>query len=119
MGTNWPSPSSTSSGVRPNRSPTGLGQIDYLADIVKPDVGVITNVGDAHIERLGSRENILKAKCELLPHVKSGGMVVLNGDDALLSGLRGNTPIPAVFCGRGEGCEYRAGAGSGAGPRYC
>ena len=37
----------------------GLGQIDYLADIVKPDVGVITNVGDAHIERLGSRENIL------------------------------------------------------------
>ena len=86
----------------------GLGQIDYLADIVKPDVGVITNVGDAHIERLGSRENILKAKCELLPHVKSGGMVVLNGDDALLSGLRGNTPVPAVFCGRGEGCEYRA-----------
>ena len=86
----------------------GLGQIDYLADIVKPDVGVITNVGDAHIERLGSRENILKAKCELLPHVKSGGMVVLNGDDALLSGLRGNTPVPAVFCGQGEGCEYRA-----------
>ena len=86
----------------------GLGQIDYLADIVKPDVGVITNVGDAHIERLGSRENILKAKCELLSHVKSGGMVVLNGDDALLSGLRGNTPVPAVFCGQGEGCEYRA-----------
>ena len=84
------------------------GEIDYLADIVRPDVGVITNIGDAHIERLGSRENIFKAKCELLPHIKSDGLLVLNGDDALLSTLRGNTPVPAVFCGQGEGCGYRA-----------
>ena len=46
-----------------------FGEIDYLAGAVKPDVGVITNIGDAHIERLGSRENIFKAKCEMLPHV--------------------------------------------------
>lgn len=85
-----------------------FGEIDYLADIVKPDIGVITNIGDAHIERLGSRENIFKAKCELLPHVQPDGMLVLNGDDALLTTLKGNTPVPAVFCGRGGGCEYRA-----------
>ena len=86
----------------------GPGQIDYLAGIVQPDIGVITNIGDAHIERLGSRDNILKAKCELLPHIKKDGLVVLNGDDALLSTLRGKTPVPAVFCGQGENCEYRA-----------
>jgi len=85
-----------------------LGQIDHLAGMVEPDVGVITNVGDAHIERLGSRENIFKAKCELLPHVKKDGLLILNGDDALLSTLRGRTAVPAVFCGKGEGLEYRA-----------
>ena len=86
-----------------------LGEIDYLGDIVRPEVGVITNIGDAHIERLGSRENIFRAKCELLPHIrKENGLLVLNGDDALLSTLRGRTPVPAVFCGSGEGLEYRA-----------
>ena len=83
-----------------------FGQIDYLAGIVQPDLGVITNIGDAHIERLGSRENILKAKCELLPHIKEDGLVILNGDDPMLSGLKGTTP--ALFCGQGEGCSYRA-----------
>ena len=84
------------------------GEIDYLAGAVRPDVGVITNIGDAHIERLGSRENILKAKCELLPHIKKDGLAVLNGDDTLLATLRGKTPVPAVFCGQGEDCVYRA-----------
>ena len=85
-----------------------FGEIDYLAGTVKPDVGVITNIGDAHIERLGSRENIFKAKCELLPHIRPDGLLVLNGDDPLLSTLRGRAPVPAVFCGTGEGMDYRA-----------
>ena len=84
------------------------GEIDYLGEIVQPDVGVITNIGDAHIERLGSRENIFRAKCGLLPHIRPGGLVVLNGDDPMLASLRGRTPVPAVFCGREEGLEYRA-----------
>ena len=86
----------------------GPGQIDYLAGMVQPDAGVITNIGDAHIERLGSRENILKAKCELLPHIKKDGFVVLNGDDPLLAALKGSTPVPALLCGQGEGCACRA-----------
>ena len=92
-----------------------LGEIDYLAGTVKPDVGVITNIGDAHIERLGSRENIFKAKCELLPHIKQDGLLVLNGDDPMLATLRGNTPVDTVFCGQGEGLEYRARALGGDG----
>lgn len=85
-----------------------FGEIDYLGAAVKPDVGVITNIGDAHIERLGSRENIFKAKCELLPHVKGEGLLVLNGDDDFLPSLRGNTAAPAVFCGKGIDLDYRA-----------
>ena len=85
-----------------------FGEIDYLGGIVKPEVGVITNIGDAHIERLGSRENIFKAKCELLPHIRENGLLVLGGDDPMLASLRGHTPVETVFCGRGEGLEYRA-----------
>jgi len=85
-----------------------FGEIDYLAGTVQPDVGVITNIGDAHIERLGSRENIFKAKCELLPHIQKDGLLILNGDDPLLATLRGNTPVRTVFCGKTEGLDYRA-----------
>lgn len=92
-----------------------FGEIDYLAEIVKPQVGIITNIGDAHIERLGSRENIFKAKCELLPHVQKDGLLILNGDDEFLSTLRGHTPVPAVFVGQSEGQEYRAQAVGGDG----
>ena len=85
------------------------GEIDYLSDIVRPEVGVITNIGDAHIEKLGSRENIFKAKCELLPNIrKENGLVVLNADDPMLTTLRGNTPVQAVFCGKAEDADYRA-----------
>ena len=85
-----------------------FGEIDYLGGLVQPDVGIITNIGDAHIERLGSRENIFKAKCELLPHVKENGLLVLNGDDEFLTTLRGSTSVPTVFYGKGEGLEYQA-----------
>ena len=85
-----------------------FGEIDYLAGAVKPDVGVITNIGDAHIERLGSRENIFKAKCEMLPHVQHNGLLVLNGDDDFLPDLKGKTVPRTVFCGGGEGLDYTA-----------
>ena len=85
-----------------------FGEIEYLSGIVEPDVALITNIGDAHIENLGSRENILKAKCEIFSHMKPGGLAVLNGDDALLTTLRGGLPFQTVFCGTAEGLEYRA-----------
>ena len=84
-----------------------FGEIDYLGDIVRPEVGVITNIGDAHIERLGSRENIFRAKCELLPHIrKENGLLILNGDDALLRPLAAR--YHAVCFGLSEGCDVRA-----------
>ncbi|MCD8005204.1 MAG: UDP-N-acetylmuramoyl-tripeptide--D-alanyl-D-alanine ligase [Oscillospiraceae bacterium] len=84
------------------------GEIDYLSAIVEPDVAVITNVGDAHIENLGSRKNILQAKCEIFHHMKPEGLAVLNGDDELLVTLRQTLKRPILWCGRDSACDFRA-----------
>lgn len=61
-----------------------LGELSVLTKIAKPNVAIITNVGTAHIGNLGSRENILKAKLEILEGLKPGGTVILNNDNDLL-----------------------------------
>lgn len=60
------------------------GEIDLLASLVHPEVSVITNIGEAHLEYFGSREKIALAKAELLPHTNPGGLVLLNGDNPYL-----------------------------------
>lgn len=60
---------------------SGLGEIDRLASIARPDSGVVTNIGHVHIEKLGSRENIARAKCELFAHLSPEGTLVLNESD--------------------------------------
>ena len=67
----------------------GFGQIDKLSKIAKPDIAVITNIGTAHIGLLGSRENILKAKLEILDGMESSGTLVVNNDNDLLSTVSG------------------------------
>ena len=62
----------------------GLEEIALLAQIAEPTIALITNVGTAHIGRLGSREAIAQAKCELLRELPAESTAVLNGDDALL-----------------------------------
>ena len=84
------------------------GEIDNLSRLVEPDMALITNIGDAHIENLGSRENIFKAKCEIFPHLKKDGLAILNGDDPMLAALRGTLPQPTVLVGAGEGLDYTA-----------
>jgi UDP-N-acetylmuramoyl-tripeptide--D-alanyl-D-alanine ligase len=64
-----------------------FGEIRRLAEICKPDIGVITNVGPAHLEGVGSIEGVVQAKGELLEHVKSDGTIVLNADDVHLRRL--------------------------------
>ncbi len=59
----------------------GLGQIETLAKIVKPTIGIVTNVSETHIELLGSIENIARAKGELVEAIKPGGTIILNADN--------------------------------------
>jgi UDP-N-acetylmuramoyl-tripeptide--D-alanyl-D-alanine ligase len=61
-----------------------FGEISALTHIAKPDIAVITNIGTAHIGMLGSRENILKAKLEILEGLNSKGTIVINYDNDLL-----------------------------------
>ena len=63
----------------------GLSLIHILGKIAKPTVAVITNVGTAHIGFLGSRENILKAKLEILENLKPDGYIVINNDNDMLN----------------------------------
>ncbi|MFH1243644.1 MAG: UDP-N-acetylmuramoyl-tripeptide--D-alanyl-D-alanine ligase [Pseudomonadota bacterium] len=60
------------------------GEISRLSEITDPDVGVITNVGMAHLEGLGDLEGVARAKVELVEKISPEGMVVINGDDELL-----------------------------------
>lgn len=59
----------------------GLGQIESLAEIVQPTIGIVTNVSETHIELLGSIENIARAKGELVEAIKSGDTIILNADN--------------------------------------
>ena len=86
---------------------SGFGEISRLTSIVKPDIAIITNIGLSHVEKLGSKNNILKAKMEILEGLNKRGLVILNGDDSLLLGLKGLLSYRTVFYGLEEGMDYR------------
>lgn len=64
------------------------GEIERLTTAVKPDIGIITNIGISHIGMLGSRQEILNAKMEIIEGIKKGGTLILNGDDDMLSTVK-------------------------------
>ena len=73
----------------------GPGEIARLSRCTEPDLAVITNIGTAHIGRLGSREAIAAAKCEIAMHLRPGGALVIPAGDALL-----DTSLARVWSGR-------------------
>jgi len=84
------------------------GEISRLAKATRPTMGVISNIGVSHIENLGSRMNILKAKLEMLNGLKWGSTLILNGDNDLLSMVK-NDSYKIIFFGiENEQCEVRA-----------
>lgn len=66
----------------------GLGQLEELCQFVKPDVALITNVGECHMELLGSKDNIARAKAEVLEALQPGGIAVLNAADSYCEKVR-------------------------------
>ncbi len=80
------------------------GEISYLTDIVRPDIAVITTIGTAHIEYLGSREAIRDAKLEIAEGLKPDGKLILNGDEPLLAEIGGAYYVSL----RNPNSEFRA-----------
>jgi UDP-N-acetylmuramoyl-tripeptide--D-alanyl-D-alanine ligase len=84
------------------------GEINDLASIVIPHIAVITNIGTSHIGRLGSRENIYKAKTEVLDYINNGYLVV-NSDDDMLSSLVSNDKYTVIRTGiKADNLDYAA-----------
>ncbi len=71
-----------------------FGEIRLLTDIAKPDIAIITNIGDVHLEKLGSRDNIAIAKLEILEGLAEEGVFIYNGDDETLRKAVAQREIP-------------------------
>ena len=67
---------------------SNFGEIEYLANMVQPQIGIISNVGYSHVEYLGSREGIFKAKMEVTANFDSNSLLIINGDDDCLKTLK-------------------------------
>ena len=73
------------------------GEIDYLAEIVKTHFAIITNVGVAHIQSAGTRENILKAKMEIANYMTQSDVLLINGDNDMLQTVDTGAIKPSVY----------------------
>ena len=87
---------------------SALGEIHRLAEIARPTMAVITNIGVSHLENLGSRENILKAKMEVLDFLSPGNKAVLNGDDEYLGSIKRDFAFDIIYYGMGGKASLKA-----------
>ncbi|MFF8376526.1 UDP-N-acetylmuramoyl-tripeptide--D-alanyl-D-alanine ligase [Streptomyces sp. NPDC015661] len=89
----------------------GIGHIRYLAGLTPPRIGLVLNVGTAHIGEFGGREQIAEAKGELveaLPSAEEGGIAVLNADDPLVRAMASRTKARVTLFGEADEAAVRA-----------
>ena len=85
---------------------SGFGEMTELAQIVHPTIAVFTMIGHAHLEFLHDREGVFRAKTEMLREMPDDGIVIVNGDDDLLSALKCRQK--KILFGMNENCDVRA-----------
>ncbi|WP_433185047.1 UDP-N-acetylmuramoyl-tripeptide--D-alanyl-D-alanine ligase [Actinoallomurus sp. CA-150999] len=90
----------------------GIGHIAHLARVAPPDIGVVLNVGSAHIGEFGSRDVVAKAKGELVEALSPEGVAVLNADDPLVRAMAARTSARITLFGRVPEADVRATAES-------
>ncbi|MBA2948630.1 UDP-N-acetylmuramoyl-tripeptide--D-alanyl-D-alanine ligase [Streptomyces himalayensis] len=86
----------------------GLGHIRYLTDLTPPRIGVVLNVGTAHIGEFGGREQIAEAKGELVEGLPEDGAAVLNADDPLVRAMASRTKARVILFGESDDADVRA-----------
>ena len=84
----------------------GLGEIDALCQITRPDIGIITNIGEAHLELLKSQQNIALAKSELVKNLPENGTAIINGESPYLKEIILDYPVKKYFFGQKTGDLY-------------
>jgi UDP-N-acetylmuramoyl-tripeptide--D-alanyl-D-alanine ligase len=90
------------------KSARGIGHVAWLTRIARPRIGVVLNVGTAHLGEFGSRENIALAKGELVEALPADGVAVLNADDPLVLAMAGRTAARVLTVGLAPTADVRA-----------
>jgi UDP-N-acetylmuramoyl-tripeptide--D-alanyl-D-alanine ligase len=85
---------------------SAAGEIEKLAGLCRPQVGVITRIGEAHLGGFGSQRQLAEAKAELLRALPASGVAILNGDDPWLRQMADHSAARIVWIGRGGNCDY-------------
>ncbi|BBC37219.1 UDP-N-acetylmuramoyl-tripeptide--D-alanyl-D-alanine ligase [Streptomyces graminofaciens] len=86
----------------------GIGHIRYLTDLTPPKVGLVLNVGTAHIGEFGGREQIAEAKGELVEALPEDGAAILNADDPLVRAMASRTKARVILFGESDEADVRA-----------
>ena len=86
----------------------GAGHIAYLTEIAPPEIGVVLNVGSAHVGEFGSREAIARAKGELVAALPESGVAILNADDPAVAAMAARTAARVVLVGTADDASVRA-----------
>jgi UDP-N-acetylmuramoyl-tripeptide--D-alanyl-D-alanine ligase len=86
----------------------GLGHLDYLTRIAPAEIGIVLNVGTAHVGEFGSRENIARAKAELPRSLASNGLAILNADDPLVAAMAEGLASRVCLVGTSQRAQVRA-----------
>ncbi|WP_416967166.1 UDP-N-acetylmuramoyl-tripeptide--D-alanyl-D-alanine ligase [Streptomyces sp. 4F14] len=86
----------------------GIGHIRYLAELTPPKIGLVLNVGTAHIGEFGGREQIAQAKGELVESLPADGAAILNADDPLVRAMASRTAAKVVLFGESDEADVRA-----------
>lgn len=86
----------------------GFDQIRQLTKVALPTIGIVTNVGETHMELLGSIENIALAKSELVEEISAEGLVILNGDNPYVKSMATKAKGKVIFFGLGADCTIKA-----------
>ena len=86
----------------------GLGHVRYLTQIAPPSIGIVLNVGSAHVGEFGSRAAIAEAKSELVQALPARGLAILNADDPLVAAMAERTPARVVLVGESPAADLRA-----------
>ena len=85
----------------------GRGEIDLLCRIARPQIGIVTNIGPVHLERLGSMGAIVEAKAELVEALPEDGVAILNGDDPRVAAMASRTRARVLLYGQSQQCDVR------------